>query len=85
MADGQAKEFNHPYCLMVNAVGDECITRQHGYFSKMVLETDAETALSLFEMAKQSYDKSVQKWPTVPEPAEVAKTDDVFFEEESHK
>jgi ATP-binding cassette subfamily C (CFTR/MRP) protein 4 len=58
MADGQAKEFNHPYCLMVNAVGDECITRQQGYFSKMVLETDAETALSLFEMAKQSYDKS---------------------------
>jgi hypothetical protein len=43
---------------MVNAVGDECITRQQGYFSKMVLETDAETALSLFEMAKQSYDKS---------------------------
>jgi len=51
MADGEPKEFNHPYCLMVKKQGDEAITRPTGHFSQMVLETDAETALSLFELA----------------------------------
>jgi ATP-binding cassette subfamily C (CFTR/MRP) protein 4 len=82
MSDGEAMEYNHPYCLMVKSVGDEHITRQHGYFSKMVLETDAETALSLFEMAKESYEKSHKKWQTVPKADEAVKADDVFFQEQ---
>jgi len=30
----------------------------------MVLETGAETALTLFETAHESYNKSKEKWPT---------------------
>lgn len=63
MSDGQSMEFNHPYYLMVNKLGDESITRPNGYFSKMVLETGPETALSLFEMAHDSFDSSNKKWP----------------------
>ena len=55
MSDGEAREFNHPYCLMVKTQSDESITAHRGYFSQMVLETGAETALSLFEIAKDSY------------------------------
>ena len=71
MADGQAMEFNHPYYLMVNKTGDESITRPNGYFSKMVLETGPETAISLFEMAHDSFDNSNKKWPVPIESREV--------------
>ena len=48
----------------------------------MVLETDAETALSLFEMAKESYDRSAKKWPTEPAAPEFVRAEDVFFQEQ---
>jgi len=70
MSDGEAREFNHPYSLMVRSTTDESITANRGYFSQMVLETGAETALSLFEIAKDSYKKSNEKWPTTPATAD---------------
>jgi len=79
MSDGQAREYNHPYCLMVKNLGDESITRPKGYFAKMVLETDAETALSLFEMAHDSFKASNEKWPTSPVEEPVIEKEDSFF------
>ena len=70
MSDGEAREFNHPYSLMVRSTTDESITANRGYFSQMVLETGAETALSLFEIAKDSFKKSNEKWPTAPATAD---------------
>lgn len=75
MSDGEAREFNHPFSLMVRSTTDESITAHRGYFSQMVLETGAETAFSLFEIAKDSFKKSNEKWPTAPAAAD----DDKFF------
>lgn len=33
MGDGSAKEFDHPYRLLVERVGDSTITNQNGLFS----------------------------------------------------
>ena len=55
MGDGLAKEFDHPYRLLVERVGDATITNHEGIFSRMVLATGIETAQSLFEMARQHY------------------------------
>jgi len=52
MGDGSAKEFDHPYRLLVERVGDTTITNQEGLFAQMVLATGIETAQSLFEMAR---------------------------------
>ena len=55
MNDGFAEEFDHPYNLLVKNEGDETITNRDGYFSKMLLASGEETALSLFKIAKQKY------------------------------
>lgn len=39
MSDGRAGEFDHPYRLMVQNIGDKTITKQAGLFSQMVLAT----------------------------------------------
>lgn len=52
MNDGEAEEFDHPYKLLVNEVGDESITNEDGYFAKMLKSTGEETSKSLFDIAK---------------------------------
>lgn len=36
MSGGEAEEFDHPYKLLVNEVGDDTITNDDGYFAKML-------------------------------------------------
>lgn len=62
MGDGSAKEFDHPYRLLVERVGDTTITNQDGLFASMVMATGIETAQSLFEMAKKAYDANGLKY-----------------------
>ena len=52
MSDGRAGEFDHPYRLLVDKIGDKTITNQNGLFAQMVLATGDETAQSLFEIAE---------------------------------
>jgi len=39
MSEGKAQEYNHPYLLLVNKVGDKTITNFSGAFAQMVLAT----------------------------------------------
>ena len=55
MQHGEGQEFDHPYKLLVNDVGDESITNTDGYFAKMVNATGQETSQSLFGIAKDKY------------------------------
>jgi ATP-binding cassette subfamily C (CFTR/MRP) protein 4 len=55
MSNGEALEFEHPFKLLVNSVDDSNISNTEGYFAKMVLATGGDTALQLFEIAKQKY------------------------------
>ena len=52
MREGRGEEFDHPYHLLVNNIGDEEITKEDGYFARMLLSTGEETAKSLFQIAK---------------------------------
>lgn len=63
MADGRAGEFDHPYKLLVEKLGDLTITNQGGLFAQMCLATGEDTAQSLFEIAKKQYDTTGQKFP----------------------
>ena len=40
MNNGYGTEFDHPYKLLVEKIGDDTITNTEGYFSKMVRATD---------------------------------------------
>ena len=53
MNNGYGEEFDQPYRLLVKADGDQDITNTDGYFAKMVMATGAETAQSLFQIAKE--------------------------------
>jgi hypothetical protein len=44
MSEGSACEFDNPYLLLVDKVGDDTITNQNGRFAKMVMATGIETA-----------------------------------------
>ncbi len=63
MADGRAGEFDHPYRLLVEKLGDQTITNQGGLFAQMCLATGEDTAQSLFEIAKKQYYTTGQKFP----------------------
>lgn len=39
MSEGMAQEYDHPYVLLVNKVGDRTITNFGGAFAQMVLAT----------------------------------------------
>lgn len=66
MSAGQAGEFDHPYRLLVNNLDDDTITNQKGMFAQMVLATGLETAQSLFDIAKQQYLQSENKFKETP-------------------
>ena len=44
MADGTGVEYDHPFKLLVSDVEDGDITREDGYFAKMVRATGPESA-----------------------------------------
>lgn len=44
MREGRGEEYDHPYSLLVNQTGDDIITKENGYFAKMVKSTGEETA-----------------------------------------
>jgi len=53
---GRIEEFDHPYKLLVEKVGDPTITRKNGMFAKMVLNNGEKTANKIFEIAYASYE-----------------------------
>lgn len=67
MSEGKAGEYDHPYRLLVDKIGDDTITNPGGMFAQMVLATGLETAQSLFEIAHQQYYKSIEKFPETHE------------------
>ena len=56
MNNGEGQEFDHPYKLLVNEVGDSEITNTDGYFANMLKATGESTSMSLFDIAKQKFD-----------------------------
>lgn len=60
MDNGQGREFDHPFKLLVNDEADESITKTNpdgtpGYFARMVTATGEEAARQLFAIAKSQY------------------------------
>lgn len=55
MADGTGVEYDHPFKLLVENDEDECITRDDGYFAKMITATGLQSAEGLFKIAKEKY------------------------------
>jgi len=58
MANGTGVEYDHPFKLLVEDVGDDCITRDDGFFAKMVTATGKDSAENLFRIAKEKYAQS---------------------------
>lgn len=54
MNKGEAKEFDHPYKLLVEnpEIDNTEITNKEGYFSKMLKASGKQTSISLFDIAK---------------------------------
>ena len=57
MDQGEGREFDHPYRLLVENVGDQEITSE-GYFAQMVRATGDQTATSLFKIARDKFEKA---------------------------
>ena len=57
MDKGHGVEYDEPYKLLVNEIGDDSITRE-GFLAKMVKSTGEETAGSLFNIAKEKFEAS---------------------------
>ena len=61
MSDGTGVEYDHPFNLLAEDPEDGCITRDDGYFAKMVKSTGIESAESLFKIAKEKFLSSQQE------------------------
>ena len=55
MAEGQNVECDHPFKLLADDIQDDFITKNEGYFAKMVKATGSESSQSLFNIAKEKY------------------------------
>ena len=55
MSDGTGVEYDHPFHLLAEKEEDSCITRDDGYFARMVRATGQESSESLFNLAKEKY------------------------------
>ena len=60
MANGTGVEYDHPFKLLVENDEDQCITRDDGFFANMLLATGAQSAESLFKIAKEKYFMSAE-------------------------
>ena len=57
MSGGTGVEYDHPFKLLVeDPTADECITKDDGYFAKMILATGLQSAEALFKIAKEKYE-----------------------------
>lgn len=61
MDKGQVVEFDHPYKLLVNSIGDNTITKKNGVFASMVRETGTRQTAVIFQIAKFSYHARVEE------------------------
>jgi len=52
---GRKVEFDAPYRLLVNNIGDESITNTQGHFASMVLNTGPKTSQQILKVAKEKY------------------------------
>ena len=55
MSHGEREEFDHPYRLLVQDIGDKELTNENGYFARMVRATGNVAAKSLFDIAHSKY------------------------------
>lgn len=53
---GKVAEYDHPYALLVERIGDEGITKKEGIFANMVLKSGDKVAQKIFETAKACYE-----------------------------
>jgi len=58
---GVVVEFDHPYVLLVEKLGDRRITRENGYFAKMVLNNGEKVAESIFKIAYNQFNSAFAK------------------------
>jgi len=52
---GRKMEFEEPYKLLVNKIGDTSITNEGGYFATMVLNTGPISSKRIFDIARKTY------------------------------
>jgi len=55
LSKGRKVEFDEPYKLLVNSIGDEELTNTGGHFSIMVQNTGPISSKQIFEIAKDAY------------------------------
>ena len=55
MANGTGVEYDHPFNLLAESLDDDCITKEDGFFAKMVLATGKDSSENLFSIAKEKY------------------------------
>jgi len=55
---GRKVEFDAPYRLLVNNIGDTTVTNTTGYFGSMVMNTGPKTAQQILNIAKETYFKN---------------------------
>ena len=60
MSDGMGCEYDHPFKLLANGNDDTEITREDGYFARMVKATGEESATGLFNIAKEKFQMTNQ-------------------------
>ena len=58
MSEGSSVEYDHPFNLLAESHEDSCITRDDGYFAKMIQSTGSESAQSMFDIAKEKFMQS---------------------------
>lgn len=52
---GTLSQYDHPYSLLVEKIGDRTITKRDGRFAEMVLATGDSTSQSLLDIARSKY------------------------------
>ncbi|KAL4426298.1 hypothetical protein ABPG74_006555 [Tetrahymena malaccensis] len=60
MDKGTVAEYDHPFNLLANSLEDETITK-NTIFSQLVLNTGQQSSLSIFKIAKSSYQNQQQQ------------------------
>ena len=56
--NGSVVEYDSPYALLVERIGDKQITRKQGLFAEMVRSTGSSMAKKIFDMTREQYEKT---------------------------
>jgi len=61
--NGSVAEYDTPYALLVENIGDRQITRKNSMFAEMVRSTGASMAKKIFDMTREQYysDKKITR------------------------